>query len=204
MRLLVSTDKGLLVYKLESEKWKMDKIHFLGMPVGTTMVDQRSGQWWAALNHKHWGAKLHLSEDDGKHWMEVQTPWIPSKYDQSVKSIWTVDYGSNDDKNRFYVGVEPAALFVTKDGGNNFELLSGLSDHPSRYSWMGGGKGSKDPFLHTLIVDPDDYNHLYAAISCAGVFQSWDRGKTWESANAGMEAFYLTDTQASLGHDPHA
>jgi len=203
MRLLVSTDKGLLVYDLKTEGWQLRKIHFMGMPVSATLVDHRSGLWWTAINHKHWGPKLHFSQDEGINWQEVKTPQFPDKYNLSLKSIWIIASSPNDNSSRFYLGVEPAGLFVTEDGGKNFSLISGLSDHPTREQWLGGGKGSNNPFLHTLNVDHEDKNHLYVGISCAGVFQSYDGGNTWEPTNEGIEAFYSPSNNGGIGHDPH-
>jgi len=204
VRLLVSTDKGLLVYELETANWSLRRMDFLGMPVGTVMVDKRSGRWWAALNHRHWGPKLHFSDDEGTNWTESPAPRFPEVDGTAVKSIWTLAYGAPDAKERFYVGVEPAALFITENNGKTFRNLPGLSNHPTRKSWQGGGKGSKDPFLHTVIVDNENVEHLYVAISCAGVFQSYDTGETWVPTNNGVDPIFSTEESAEIGQDPHA
>ncbi|UXX77973.1 hypothetical protein N7E81_11435 [Reichenbachiella carrageenanivorans] len=40
-------------------------------------------------------------------------------------------------------------------------------------------------------------------MSCAGVFESFDAGATWQSANQGMTADFLPDPNSEIGQDPH-
>jgi photosystem II stability/assembly factor-like uncharacterized protein len=204
MKLIAGTDKGLLVYTKAHDKWILKDIHFIGLPIGYFHNDERNKTWWIAVNHKHWGPKLYKSKNQGESFEEVASPKFNQDSNQSVKSIWTISHGENDDSNTFYIGVEPAAIFRTSDGGQNFEELKGLSSHPSRSSWQGGGKGSNNPFLHTILVDEEDKTHLTVGISSAGVFQSFNAGQTWEPTNKGLEAFFLPESDVIVGHDPHA
>ncbi|HAP58871.1 MAG TPA: glycosyl hydrolase, partial [Cytophagales bacterium] len=197
MVLLVATDKGLMVYQLSGSEWSLQDIHFLGMPVGTVHVAE-SGTWWVGINHKHWGTKLHRSGDQGKTWEEATPPRFPEEQQTAVKALWLIESVGE----RLYVGVEPAALFVSEDGGQSFRLLEGLSGHGTRSRWMGGGKGSKDPFVHTLLIDPQDSQHLTTGISVAGVFQSYDGGASWEPTNEGLIANFLPNPTTQIGQDP--
>ena len=203
MKLVAGTDKGLLVYCRVDEKWTLQDIHFIGMPIGYFHFDERNGAWCVAVNHKHWGPKLYRSLDEGETFKELAAPQFNNGNQQSVRSIWTISHGQYDDPQKFYIGVEPATIFITKDGGENFSELTGLSEHPSRSSWQGGGKGSPSPFLHTILVDAEDTNHLIVGISCAGIFQTFDGGETWNPTNDGLEAFYLPNSSTEIGHDPH-
>ena len=63
--LLVSTRKGLFEVRRHSSGWSIDRISFLGDNVSLALADVRDGNWYAALDHGHFGAKLHRSEDDG-------------------------------------------------------------------------------------------------------------------------------------------
>jgi hypothetical protein len=40
--------------------------------------------------------------------------------------------GSADQPNQLYVGTEPGGLFQRDDGGDSFQLIEGLWNHPSR------------------------------------------------------------------------
>src|SRR5260370_38784131 len=43
------------------------------------MHDPRNGDWIAALNHGHFGVKMHRSRDSGATWSEIATPKYPQK-----------------------------------------------------------------------------------------------------------------------------
>ncbi len=201
MKLIAGTDKGLLIYELNNGSWSLLDIHFVGLPIGA-FHQTESGDWWVAINHKHWGSKLYCSSNQGENYQEVQVPKFESDY--SLRSIWTIESQQIGPLERIYIGTEPAALFVSEDKGKSFKELTGLSKHPSRSTWQGGGKGSKNPFLHTILTDSRNSNELLAGISCAGVFKSNDAGNTWSPQNKGLEAFYLPSSDIEVGHDPHS
>ncbi len=75
--LMVGTRKGLVTYtKNPQGKWTYDDCQFLGIPVTIATYDQRTGTWWALLDHGHWGTKVHRSAN-GKDWEELETPKYP-------------------------------------------------------------------------------------------------------------------------------
>jgi hypothetical protein len=59
--------------------------------------------------------------------------------------------------------------------------------------------------MHSVLLDPRDSRHLSVAISCGGVWQTWDEGQSWELTAAGMKADYLPADSAQDGNtqDPH-
>lgn len=202
MRLITGTDKGIIIYQKVNDVWKLSDIHFIGMPIGAFHQDQ-SGNWWVAINHKHWGPKLYTSKNQGETFSEVATPRFGDDSPYSLKSIWRIESQVIGPINRLYIGTEPAALFASEDQGRTFNELSGLTAHESRASWQGGGKGSNSPFLHTLVTNPDDSNDLMVGISCAGVFRSSDLGNNWAPSNKGLKSFFLPSSDIEVGHDPH-
>lgn len=197
MKLIAGTDKGLIIYQKTAQGWELADISFIGLPVSAFHEDG-SGHWWVALNHKHWGPKIYRSTDQGESFKELNVPKFDHESGFSLRSIWTIA----SFRDKVYVGTEPAALFEWD--GENFNELKGLSSHPSRSEWQGGGKGSKNPFLHTVVFNPENTEELMAGISCAGIMRSFDSGKSWEPSNNGLKAFFLPDSEAEIGHDPHA
>jgi hypothetical protein len=65
--LLLGTRKGFISYQFKKGKWKNENLSFEGVPVSIAYADERNGTWWAALDHGHWGVKLHRSNDRGKY-----------------------------------------------------------------------------------------------------------------------------------------
>ncbi len=204
--LLLGTAKGLVVYQKSNSSWKYASHHFLGVPVSIAIEDPHSGNWWVCLDHKHWGPKIHFSEDRGGSWIEVGSPKYPEHAElrpglpATLRYIWCIAFGPQP--GILYLGTEPGGLFKTADYGKNFELVEGLWNHPSRIDhWFGGGRNY--PGIHSIVIDPNNGNHIYVGISCAGVFESNDGGESWEVRNQGLKADFLPNPEVEVGHDPH-
>jgi len=209
MKLLTGTSKGLVIYEQQSESWELESIHFQGFPVSMLYIDERTDTWWIGLAHRHWGQKLHYSQDQGKSWEIVPTPsyagydYRPGKK-VPLKKIWVMAHAGKDKPGGLWLGTEPGGLFYSSDNGKNFQLVESLWNHPSRLNdmqWFGAGKDY--PFIHSIIVDPTDSQHVYIGVSCAGVFETQDGGETWHPKNNGLQAAYLPNPNAEVGHDPH-
>jgi hypothetical protein len=70
--LLVSTRKGLFTVAHTGGRWDVTQVDFLGDNVTLTLTDPRSRRSFAALDHGHFGVKLHRSTANG--WEEVAAP----------------------------------------------------------------------------------------------------------------------------------
>ena len=207
---LIGTSKGLVIFDLPSSGApRLSHIHFTGYAVNQVFADHRTGRWWVAVSHKHWGQKLHFSDDQGKHWAEAAVPsyggtLLPDGSPARLKQIWCIAAGGDDQEKVLWLGTEPGALFKSEDYGESFQLVESLWNHPSRKdktAWFGAGKDR--PFIHTINIDPRDSRHLYVSVSSAGVFESWDSGISWNAKNNGLHAAYLPKPNAEYGHDPH-
>ena len=51
---------------------------------------------------------------------------------------------------------------------------------------------------------PRDENHVHIAVSCAGVFETKDGGKSWAPCNTGLVAAYLPNPQRGSLPRPHS
>ena len=211
--LIVGTRKGLILLKRGKAGWKVTNYSHSASAVPYAALDHRTGTLWASLEHGHWGCKLHRSRDLGKTWEEIEVPKYPrqarmkSWSDQkavpaSMRYLWVIATGGDDQPERMYLGTEPGGLFRSDDGGETFRLVTGLWNHPSREkAWFGGGRDY--PGIHSIIVDPRNSQRVLVGISCAGVFETLDDGKTWEPRNRGLVADFLPDQKAEVGQDPH-
>ena len=212
--LLVCTRKGLFVLHLQTAgRWEITAHHFAGEPVTQTLVDPRTGAWYAALRLGHFGVKLHRSDDQGKTWRELPVPAFPTKPTEgpwaddptpwTVELLWALVAGSADQPGRLWAGCMPAGVFRSDDAGESWQLCESFWLDEKRKQWMGGGNDY--PGAHTLIVDPTDANHVTAAISCGGLWTTHDAGSTWQSVGKGMVATYLPPELAGEPNiqDPH-
>ena len=76
-RCYVSTRKGLFTVDRGPSKWSVSHAAFVGDNVTLTTHDPRNGDLFAALNHGHFGIKLHRSRDGGETWPEIAVPAYP-------------------------------------------------------------------------------------------------------------------------------
>ncbi len=203
--LLLGTRKGLITYREENGHWKYQNTQFLGIPVSLATIDHQTGYWWALLDHGHWGCKLHRSKN-GRDWEELEAPKYPEGTEikkgvpATTRYLWAFAGGGTP--GEIYIGTEPGGLFKSTDNGENFVLVQGLWDHPSREDqWFGGGRDHAG--IHSILVDPNDPDHMYVGISVAGVFETKDGGKSWVPRNKGLKADFLPNPDAEVGQDPH-
>lgn len=122
----------------------------------------------------------------------TQHPW-------EFARVWHLE-PSLDDPDVCYAGVEDAALFVTRNGGVTWEELAGLRGHESAPSWAPGAGGM---CLHTIVLDPNNPQRIFCAISASGTFRSEDGGTSWVPINRGLHSEYIPDPTAEVGHCVH-
>ncbi|HLF65052.1 MAG TPA: hypothetical protein VI603_14910 [Saprospiraceae bacterium] len=204
MKLLVSTRKGLVIYSQTNGKWNYESLHFQGIPICLSYYNPLNEMLWAFQDHGHWGIKMSKSNDFGKTWQDVEAPKFPEGAEvkdaqpASLSYVWAAQHVGDT----LWLGTVPGGLFKTEDNGETWELNRALWDDPMRKTnWFGGGM--RDPGLHSIVVDPRDSKHMHIGISCAGVYETLDCGKSWQVRNKGLRADFLPDPYAEIGHDPH-
>jgi hypothetical protein len=206
--LLVSTRKGLFTVSRAARAWEITGADFLGDNVTLTLVDGRDGRRYAALDHGHFGVKLHRSTGDG--WEEIAVPAYPPKpegheehdmwgrpLEWSTARIWALAPGGDGEPGVLWCGTLPGGLFRSADHGENWEIVRALWDHPKRRQWMGGGADL--PGIHSICVDPRDPRRVWVAVSTGGIWLTEDAGASWSQRGEGMRAEYMPPEQA---HDP--
>jgi hypothetical protein len=217
-RMLVATRKGLFVFSRGSGLWRITKTGFLGDNVSMVLADVRSGTWYAALDHGHFGCKMHRSRDEGDSWEECATPAYPKKPEDleeasssmggkpvpwSLKLIWSLATAGDDQAGRLWCGTLPGGLFRSEDGGSSWEFVRSLWDRPERLEWFGGGYDY--PGIHSICVDPRDANRVTVGVSCGGVWVTENGGETWACRAKGMRAEYMPPERQfdQAIQDPH-
>lgn len=204
-RMLLATRKGLLQLTRKNGGWNIARTGFPGVAVTAALHDRRDGTLYAMLKHGHFGSKLHRSDDSGGSWTELPAPAFPADAagSPSLFQIWTIEPGGADEPGRLWAGALPAGLFRSDDRGEHWSQVSALWNVPEREKWFGGGYD--DAGIHTISLDPRDSNRLFVAISCGGVWETGDAGKSWTLHGKGMVATYLPPEQAGAleSQDPH-
>jgi photosystem II stability/assembly factor-like uncharacterized protein len=166
--------------------------------------DGRAGRRriWAASQHFAFGTNLYSSDDFGKTWTKPEAALVkfPQDTGLELKQIWQITIGREDEPDRMYCGVEPAALFESSDAGQSWSLVRGLHDHPHRSQWSPGGGGL---CLHTIVPHPTDPNRMHVAISTGGVYRTEDGGKSWQVSNQGISSEFLPNKYPEFGQCVH-
>jgi hypothetical protein len=121
----------------------------------------------------------------------TQHPW-------EFKRVWHVEPCTKN-PDHVYAGVEDAALFESRNGGQTWQELPSLRlAEGSKWAPGAGGMG-----LHTILLDPNDTKRIFIAISSAGAFRTIDGGKSWKPINKGLHSQYIPDPDAEVGHCVH-
>jgi photosystem II stability/assembly factor-like uncharacterized protein len=161
---------------------------FAGNSVEYAIRDARTGRYYASVTHGQFGPRVFVTDDPTGEWGQADGPRFPEGEDASVERVWVIAPGEQD--GLLYAGVDPAALFESRDGGMTWELNRALWDQPTRPEW---GPGAGGLCLHSICPWPGDPDRLAVGISAVGVWVTEDGGKTWEVGNAGIVPRYMPE-----------
>jgi photosystem II stability/assembly factor-like uncharacterized protein len=210
----VGTRKGAFILTSDGkrQKWDVSGPHFAGWEIyhlkGSPVDPNRL---YASQSSGWFGQMIQRSSDGGKTWEPVGNkfvyegvPGTHQWYDGTphpweFKRVWHLE-PSLSDPATVLAGIEDAALFKTTDAGQTWNELPGLRQHGSGPKWTPGAGGM---CLHTILVDPNNPDRIYIAISSAGAFRTDDGGKNWKAINQGLRSEYIPDPKAEVGHCVH-
>ena len=200
--LLVGTRKGLFRASSgpEREEWRVEGPLIAGHEVYHAALDPRDPRrGLAAIRHDVWGTHVCRTDDAGRSWEQVAGRLVRED-DREVEAIWHVAPGPGGRPERWYAGVQPAALFVTDDGGGSWRHLAALNGHPTVESWQPAKGGLA---LHSIQLDPRDPDRIHVSLSAGGVYRTGDGGESWEPVNRGVRADFLPDERPEAGQCVH-
>ncbi len=229
VRVLVGTKKGAFILTADGrrEQWEVsgprfagwEMYHLKGSPVEPNRI-------YASQTSDWFGQVIQRSDDGGKTWNTADGAPVPggmepptgrsnrflyegeagthkwydgTQHPWEFKRVWHLE-PSLTDPDTVYAGVEDAALFKSTDAGKSWTELPGLRATKGAL-WQPGAGGM---CLHTILLDRDNPNRIFIAISAAGAFRTDDGGVTWKPINRGLKSPYeLPDPDAEVGHCVH-
>jgi photosystem II stability/assembly factor-like uncharacterized protein len=214
VRVLVGTRKGAFILTSDGKRkdWTVSGPHFAGWEIyhlkGSPVDPSRL---YASQTSGWFGQVMQRSNDGGQTWETAGNQFIydgvpgthqwydGTPHPWEFKRVWHIE-PSLTDPETVYAGIEDAALFISKDGAQNWDELSGLRKHGTGPHWQPGAGGM---CLHTILVDPSNPERIFIAISSAGAFRTDDGGKTWKPINRGLKSAHIPDPFAEVGHCVH-
>jgi len=215
VRVLVGTRKGAFILTSDGKRkeWDVSGPHFGGWEIYHLKGSPADPKRLYVSQSTGWfGQTIQRSDDGGKTWEPVSnefayegSPGTHQWYDGTqhpweFTRVWHLE-PSPTDPDTVYAGVEDAALFRSNDGGQSWQELPALRSVKGNL-WQPGAGGM---CLHTILLNPDDPDRIFVAISAAGAFRTDDGGQTWKPVNRGLESgFELPDSKAEVGHCVHS
>lgn len=203
---MVGTMKGAFIFRSDEKrtKWTVEGPHFRGEAVYAFAHDARNGgpRTFAGINNGFFGPSMAFSTDLGKSWSEPdrQSVKFPEDSGRALKQIWQIVPGKEGKDDVMFCGVEPACLFVSRDGGSSWSPNDGLLRHEHQPMWQPGAGGL---CLHTIVQDPKNSDRILIAISSGGAYRTDDGGKSWKARNVGVRAEFRPDKYPEFGQCVH-
>jgi hypothetical protein len=197
----VGTKRGLFLFESSPKRrdWKMRGPFLDGWQIYHAVIDVRGTPTIhaAAVSNVLAATTARAKLKDGK-FTAAKKPPVPPKPTEAIEKayrewgiakdprVWHVEPGRKNEKGVLYAGTAPAGLFRTEDGGDTWEPVNGLNEHPTKEKWMPGAGGN---CVHTIQLDPLNDRRMYVAISAAGGFRTDDDGETWQPINRGVAKY---------------
>ncbi len=189
LSVLVGSTKGAFFFHSDpanaggsaGSDWALDGPHLEGWEV-STLFAAPDGRIFAGTCHLAYGASLRVcAGTPGGDWRQLpDSPRFAARQKRCVQRIWQLAAAVD---GTLYAGVDETGLFASRDGGETWRELEGLTRHPSAAGWRPCALGTP---VHSLVPHPTDPRRLWVAISDGGVFRTDDGGELWTACAAGL------------------
>jgi hypothetical protein len=197
--LCIGTKKGLFIAEAPKTRrsFSLRGPFGPGVAVYAALVDTRSApRLYASSCNPFFGMKVLRSTDLGKSFKETKSaPAFPKEDGRALANIWSLETGEG--RKEIWCGVEPASLFRSRDGGDSWEMVAGISNHEHARKWQPGNGGL---CLHTILRDG---KRVHVGISTGGHYLSDDGGSTFTASNQGIGAGFVPDPYPEFGQCVH-
>ncbi len=171
--LIVGTEKGAFLIRSDAARigWKVEGPSFKGWKVTAATRDAR-GRYFLGVTSGVYGATVQTSDDLAKWRQLAGGPSYPEGGRRKLNQIWRLHAHAG----ALFAAVDEAGLFRSDDGGDTWQPLESLNEHPTRDAWFPGGGGL---CAHAILSDRQNPRRMWCGISAVGVFRTDDGGRTW-------------------------
>jgi hypothetical protein len=187
--LCIGTKKGLFVAEAAKtrRRFALRGPFGPGVAVYSALIDTRgTPRLYGSSCNAFFGMKVLCSTDLGKNFKETKSaPAFPKDDGRALANIWSLEPGK--ERRELLCGVEPAALFRSRDGGDSWDMVPGISNHEHARKWQPGNGGL---CLHTILREGE---RVHLGISTGGHYLSKDGGETFSAANKGVGAGFTPE-----------
>jgi photosystem II stability/assembly factor-like uncharacterized protein len=158
----LATNKGV-VSADPARGWQITGTSLEGLEV--TTVTAREGALLAGTTDG-----IYRTDNSGREWREVSSGL-------TQRHIRWLAF-SPDNKGTALAGTEPASIFITSDGGENWRECSEVAQLRDRFQWF----LPYSPEAGCVRGFAFQGSRVYAAVEVGGVLRSDDGGATWKLA----------------------
>jgi len=130
--------------------------------------------------------------DEKGKWRQINAKAIPDE-------VWSFGADPRLD-GRLYVGVSPALLYRSDDGGKTWTACDSLRQVPGYDTWT-FPPPPHIPHVRSIAIDRETPGALYIGVEEGGIYRSPDGGETWEGLNEGLYWDVHTVSLAVRGED---
>ena len=110
---------------------------------------------------------VYRSEDRGDHWERMGLP--------EGRTVWSLKFNTQDPQV-MYLGTEGSELYVSNDGGENWQYRCTISN-PDAVQMAFSTR------ILALAMEPANPDNFFAALEVGGAARSSDGGNTWQLVN---------------------
>jgi photosystem II stability/assembly factor-like uncharacterized protein len=184
-QLLIGTENGIFRLEPNGEGARRDggpgTVAYLAAAGNAVYALTRDGALWARMGGADWRLVNERPVPD-EAWSMAADPRLPG---------------------RLYLGVSPALLYRSDDGGASWTACDSVKRIPGYERWT-FPPPPHIPHVRSIAPDPRVPGAVYIGVEEGGVYRSADGGETWESLNEGLYWDVHTVTPAPDGARLHA
>ncbi len=122
---------------------------------------------------------LFRTDDGGDHWERLPAPFDPGQGWPAGVAVWSLLIDPRQ-PDTIFVGVSPAALYRSRNGGLSWEKLNaGIAEECVAIRFAR---------VTCLLADPTAPDTVWAGVEIDGLHCSRDGGETWRRSDTGMSS----------------